>query len=128
MLLSPSPVLATAVALIMNKSKMLVCKTSEGILELPGLKVTSQEKALQNLEAFLKKLDLGKLPQQTLYLSQLSISEARKRPVPVIIRIIHTKTAEVPSFLDGTFKPISTLRAGTQTSSLTQVVACWLSE
>ena len=123
-----SSVLATAVALIIDKAKMLVRETSKGTFELPGLKVASNDNALQNLETLVHKLDVGEQPQQTLYLSQFPIDESRKKSVPVIVRIIHVNTTEVPSFLEGTFHPLSKLRGHTHASALTQAVAQWLSK
>jgi hypothetical protein len=125
----PSPlILATAIALIADKSKMLVTENADNTLELPGLVIATDEKALQKLETLIEKLDIADQPQQTLYLNNVRMDEHRQKPVTVIVRIIHVETAEIPTLLDSHFLSLAKLRVLEQASPLVRTVAQWMSD
>ena len=119
---------ATAIAIIADESKMLVCENVEKTLELPGLVIASKMKALQSLEALIEELDVADQPQQTLYLSNFTMDETQKKPVTVIVRIVQMEKAEVPSSLGGQFLSLTKLRMQQQASPLVRTVAHWMSD
>lgn len=107
---------------------MLIIESKNNTLELPGLIITTNEKALQNLETLIEKLDLVDQPKQTLYLSSVRIEEHRQKPVTVVIWIIHVETAKIPSLMDGHFLSLAKLRVHQEASPLVRTVAEWMSD
>ena len=125
----PRPLaLATAIAVIAEKSKMLVYENTKKSLKLPGLIIASSTKALQSLEELLERSDFANKPQQTLYLNHFTMEEHQKKPLTVIVRIVYVETEDIPSALDGHFRSLVRLRTQPQASSLVRTVAQWITE
>jgi hypothetical protein len=125
----PRPlILATAIAIIADKSKMLVTENADNTPELPGLVIATDEKAVQKLETLIEKLDVADQPQQTLYLNNVRMDDHRQKPVTVIVRIIHVETEKIPTILDGHFLSLTKLRVSEQVSPLVRTVAQWMSD
>ena len=107
---------------------MLVCETAEKTFELPGLTLTSEKNALESLRGLIEKLDVTGQPQQTLYLSHFTMEEEQKKPITVMVRIVHLEAVKVSSSLDGHFHSLAKLQVQPQASSLVRTVTKWISD
>ncbi|MFX0167740.1 MAG: hypothetical protein ACFE89_08520 [Candidatus Hodarchaeota archaeon] len=120
------PILVAAVAVIVDKSKMLVWETPDRFLELPGFIVARTEKAIRSLTETIRKLELSSVPQQTLYLRQVSLFGARRKSVLALVRVIHVKSEKTPSFQKGRYEAFSKLQENQRASPLTRLIAQWM--
>lgn len=124
--LSASDLLIAAVGVIVRGKRLWVQESPQASLELPGYLVARGEKAVIHLNKFLSDLELQDLPQETLYLTAVTIDQKPSRNATALVRIIRfTKKPdlELPNHRWATLKD---LLEDEQASSLTKVVARWL--
>lgn len=124
--MSVSMHLATALAIITEETKMLVWRNTEGNFELPGFVVAKEEKALQSLEEFISKLNLDKMPQQTLYLTAVLTGDLGSKRIPAVVRIIRLPEGSKFALDKAFFEPCSRIITRKRVSPLTKLVAEWI--
>lgn len=121
-----TPLLAAAMAIVVKNKKMLVKENEEGELELPGLVIAPEEKAVQSIQDLIEKMGLSEFPQQTLYLTNMPISGSQPKKIPVIIRIVHIRKTLSLDFPKTLYVPLSKIECDDQATALTRAVARWL--
>lgn len=121
-----TPILAAALTIVVRNKKMLVKENKDGQLELPSLVIASEEKAVQSIQDLIEKMGLSELPQQTLYLTNISISGSHPKKIPAIIRVVPVKktlSLDIPKTF---YEPLSKIECDDQATALTRAVAQWL--
>ena len=121
-----TPLLAAALTIVVRNKKMLVKENEDGELELPGLVIATEEKAVQSIQDLIEKMGLSELPQQTLYLTNISISGSRPKKIPAIIRVVPVKKTLSLDFPKMLYEPLSKIECDDQATALTRAVAQWL--
>jgi hypothetical protein len=125
--LPQSGLLATAVGIIVSDKKLLICETPQGQRELPGFIVAKPQEAIKYLNQFLSRWSLSELPQQTLYLSEVTLNHDLRKKVTGVVRILrfsHKLNLKLPN---GQYWLIEQLLQDEQSTALTKAVAGWLS-
>ena len=121
-----TPLLAAALTIVVRNKKMLVKEKEDGELELPGLVIAPEEKAVQSIQDLIEKMGLREFPQQTLYLTNIPISGSPSKKIPAIIRVVPVKkilSLDLPKTL---YVPLSKIECDDQATALTRAVAQWL--
>ncbi len=121
--LPASSLLAAALGVILKKKKMLVKETSQGFLELPGYNIAKPEEAIRRIQELTVTLNLSDLPQQTLYLTKISIADSKTKKTPAIVRIIHVSPATNLNYPNAWFESLTKLQTDDRASTLTKAVA-----
>ena len=123
----PSPShLAVAVAIVVGNKKMLVCEDEEGYIELPGFVIVPEEKAQEAFQKLNAQMGLTEKPQQTLYLTNISVSKSKKKQLPALIRVTHFDKSPQFDFPKARFEPFSKLVCDDRATALTVAVAEWI--
>jgi hypothetical protein len=84
--LAPSTLLAAGIGIIVDEKKLLVCETPESKLELPAFIVAKAKKAISNLNKELTRWNLIEHPQQTLYLTAVTLNTQPEKTVMGLIQ------------------------------------------
>ena len=121
-----TPLLAAALTIVVRNKKMLVRENKDGELELPGLVIAPEEKAVQSIQGLIEKMGLSEFPLQTLYLTNMPISGSPSKKIPAMIRVVpvnKTLSLDLPKAL---YLPLSKIECDNQATALTRAVAQWL--
>ena len=124
--MSTSGLLATAVGIILREKMLLVCLNSKDLWELPGFFIAKAEEVVLHLNEFLSNLNLTELPQQTLYLSDISLTRERRKKVTGLVRIIHFQRDTQIELSKCQYQPIKLLAEDARSTGLTKALAHWL--
>jgi hypothetical protein len=125
-LLSSSDLLITAVGVIVRGKRLWVNESPQARLELPGYIAAKGEKAMTHLHKFLSELELQDLPQETLYLTAVTIDQKPKQKATAVVRIIRFAKKPDLELPHHRFVLIEELIEDEQASSLTKAIAHWL--
>ena len=119
--------LAGGIGIFVGENKLLVCENPDGQLELPGNIVAKAEVAKANLTKLLTLWNLHEHPQQTLYLSTVTLTPESKKSVTGLVRILRFQ--KVPDFdVDNArYESLELLQKNDRTTALTKAVVQWLS-
>ena len=121
-----TPLLAAAFTIVVSNKKMLIRENEDGELELPGLVIAPEEKAVQSIQNLIKKMGLSEFPQQTLYLTNISISGSQPKKIPAIIRVVPLEKTLSLNFPKAKYEPVLKIECDDQATALTRAVARWL--
>lgn len=121
-----TPLLAAAFTIVVSNKKMLVRENDDGELELLGLVIAPEEKAIQSIQDFIEKMGLSEFPQQTLYLTNIPISGSQPKKVPAVIRVVPLKKTLSLNFPKAKYEPLVKIECDDQATALTRAVAQWL--
>jgi|GEM_PF-6350982 hypothetical protein len=121
-----TPLLATAMTIVVRNKKMLVRENEDGELELPGLVIAPEEKAVQSIQDLIEKMGLSEFPLQTLYLTNMPISGSHSKKIPAIIRVVPVNNTLSLDFPKALYMPLSKIECDDQATVLTRAVAQWL--
>lgn len=121
-----TPLLATAMAIVVRNKKMLVKENEEGELELPGLVIAPEEKAVQSIQGLIEKMGLSEFPQQTLYLTNMPISSSQPKKILAIIRVVPVNKTLSLDFPKTQYVLLSKIECDEQATALARAVAQWL--
>lgn len=118
--------LAAAMTIVVRNKKMLVKENEDGELELPGLVIAPEEKAVQTIQDLIEKMDLSEFPLQTLYLTNMPVSDSHSKKIPALIRIVPVKKTLGLDFPKALYMLLSKIECDNQATALTRAVAQWL--
>jgi hypothetical protein len=121
-----TPLIAAAFTIVLGNKKMLIRVNDDEELELPGLVIASEEKAVQSIQDLMKKMGLDGFPQQTLYLTKIQTSSSKTKKTPAFIRVVPLEKTLSLNFPKAKFKPVLKVECDDQATALTRVVAQWL--
>ncbi|MFX1341682.1 MAG: hypothetical protein ACFFAL_03205 [Promethearchaeota archaeon] len=121
-----TPLLAAALAIVVRNKKMLVRENEDGELELPGLLIAPEEKAVQSIQNLIGNMGLSEFPQQTLYLTNIPISSSHPKKIPAIIRVVLVNKTLSLDFPKALYEPLTKIECADQATALTRAVAQWL--
>ena len=123
---STSKLLVVAAGILVREKQLLVCETTRGHLELLSTVIGKAEDILPQFIDFLQGLGMGERPQQTLYLSSVTVQAKSKVKATGLVRIIRFSRAPGLDVPNSRFEPIKELENNEMASALLQAVSRWL--
>ncbi|MFX1577604.1 MAG: hypothetical protein ACFFCF_10590 [Promethearchaeota archaeon] len=124
--MAPSTLLAAGIGIIVDEKKLLVCETPENKLELPAFIVAKANIAISNLNKELTRWNLIEHPQQTLYLTAITLNTRPEKTVMGLIQIIRFSDPPEIVIPNSRYEAIDQLWNNEQATALTQAVTKWL--
>ncbi|MFW9935621.1 MAG: hypothetical protein ACFFDU_09020 [Candidatus Thorarchaeota archaeon] len=125
--MAPSALLAAGIGIIVDEKKLLVCETPESKLELPAFIVAKANEAISNLNKELTRWNLIEYPQQTLYLTAVTLNTRPEKTVMGLIQIIRFSDKPEIIIPNSRYEAIDQLWDNEQATALIQAVTKWLS-